>query len=111
VREGIVAAYVVWDNAPVTITANEAVRTAPNGDGDCGSAITEAKGFLREELADGAKSPEEIKKVAESAGLSWATVRRAKMVLKIKSIKSGLADGWLWRLPEDAQPDAKGAQL
>ena len=94
VCERIVASYVVWDNAPVTITANEAVRTAPNGDGDRGSAMTEAKGFLREELADGPKSPEEIKKVAE---FYWSVVgnrsprqkRPQDQVDKIRTSRTG----------------------
>ena len=107
VCESIVASHVVWDNAPVTITANEAVR-AQNGDSK--SAISEAKVFLREELADGPKSPEDIKDAATSAGLAWATVRRAKNDLNIRSIKSGLTDGWQWSLPEDAQPRAEDAQ-
>ena len=60
------------------------------------SALDEAKDFLRNQLAGGAKPAAEIKEVAENAGISSATLNRAKTDLGVKSIK--LDDGWNWEL-------------
>jgi len=101
VSKSIVASHVLWDSAPVTMTADEALAASNNG-GDQ-RAMTEAKEFLREELADGPRAADEIKKAASAAGLSWRTVRRAQERLGIKPKKAGLKEGWIWQLPEDAR--------
>ena len=92
---GIIASHIVWDAAPVTMTADEAVRTQESSH----VALREAKDFLREELAEGPRQSTELKKAAAAAGLSWGTVRRAQEALRIKPRKSGLTDGWQWSLP------------
>jgi hypothetical protein len=41
-----------------------------------------------------------VKKIeaeAKAAGLSWATVRRGKDELGLKSMRAGFAEGWLWK--------------
>lgn len=58
----------------------------------------EAAAFLVGLLADTPIRSKEIKTAAESAGLAWRTVERAKTDLKIKPKQEG--DGWYWRLPE-----------
>jgi putative DNA primase/helicase len=105
VSKGILASHVLWDHAPVTITADEAVAAA-NHEGP--SAMNEAKDFLREELAGGPQSAQDIKKAAASAGLTLATLRRAKEILGVRSSKAGIAEGWVWELPQtkDAHQDA-----
>jgi AAA domain len=108
ITKGIVASHIVWDSGPVTITANEALASS-RGDTP---AMNEAKDFLRDELADGPRSAQDLKKAAKAAGISWSTVRRAQAHLKIKPTKIGLEGGWQWKLPdqhahhrpEDAQP-------
>jgi hypothetical protein len=94
----IVASCVDWEPDPVTITANEALaaETGSNGPSPC----QEAEAFLRELLADGALPQKQVKADSHAAGLSWATVRRAKARLKIKPYKSGMDGGWLWGLPK-----------
>jgi putative DNA primase/helicase len=99
---GIVASHLVYDNQPVSTTANEAVRAQPNDQ----SARKDANDFLQEELADGPRSAVEIKRAAAEAGFSWATIRRAQGELRIKPRKMGLAGEWQWDLPAE---DAHGA--
>jgi hypothetical protein len=93
----------MWDNMPVTTTADEAIAAA-NHEGH--SAMNDAKELLREELAGQARSVQAIKKEATAAGLSWRTVLRAKTELDIRSFKQGLDEGWFWELPKDATKDA-----
>jgi hypothetical protein len=78
------------------MTANEAL--AATGESKAAS-LSEALEFLREELAEGGRPANEVKKSAESAGLKWRTVQRAKKQLHVKASKSGLDGGWTWTLP------------
>ena len=104
VCDNIVASYVHWDAAPVTISADEALgATEERGR----SSRETAETFLRERLAGGPVPQREVKADAEGAGLAWATVRRAKDRLGIKPEKSGMEGGWIWRLPATVE----GAQI
>jgi putative DNA primase/helicase len=60
------------------------------------SVVDDAKTFLEDELAVDAKSVTELKESAKSAGISWASVQRAKKALVISTKK--VADGWEWQL-------------
>jgi len=60
------------------------------------SVVDDAKSFLEDELAKGPKSVNDIRSSAKAAGLSWASVQRAKKELVINSTK--LADQWQWTL-------------
>ena len=97
VCDNIVASYVHWDDAPVTMSADEALGATEDKRGR--SSRETAETFLRERLAGGPVLQREVKADAEGAGLAWATVRRAKDRLGIKPEKSGMEGGWVWRLP------------
>ncbi len=56
----------------------------------------EAGAFLREVLADGSVPAEEVKKQAKAAGMSEATLRRAKGELGITHYKVGYPGVWMW---------------
>jgi putative DNA primase/helicase len=100
--------YVKWEDAPVTMTADEAMAAMAGGvEGK--SAVEEAKQFLTEVLTDGGMAANEVKKAAEGAGLTWATVRRAKSLIGIKPHKAGMHAGWLWALPKVLK-SSEGAQ-
>ncbi len=101
----ILTSHVVWDSAPVTTTADEAVA-ASNNEGP--TIMKEATDFLREELAGGPHSAKDIKRAAADAGLAWRTVERAKADLGVKSAKGGLNEGWLWELPKTANEGPEG---
>ena len=68
------------------------------------SVLDEAKEFLAEELSDGPMWAKQVYKDARDAGISDASLRRAKAVLKVRSEKIG-ADGWQWSLPSKGSED------
>jgi len=80
------------------------------------SAITGAKDFLYDVLGAGAQPAMEVEKDATEAGISKATLRRARSALKIKASKRGKpgTDGqhWVWELPEgDQRAESDGLAL
>jgi putative DNA primase/helicase len=97
---GILAPTVFFDTMPVTMSADEVL--AASGASGSAPARSEAEDFLREILADGAVPTRRILSEAKAAGLSWATVRRAKETLGVRAAKTALDGGWAWSLPEDA---------
>jgi putative DNA primase/helicase len=60
-----------------------------------------------EMLRDGPMPQAEIEDAAKGHGHSWATVRRAKKALGIRSEKAGVTGGWLWSLPTNPEPIPK----
>lgn len=60
------------------------------------SALDEAKEFLRNQLAGGAKTAADVKAAATDAGISDATLNRAKTDLRVKSTK--VENVWNWAL-------------
>lgn len=60
------------------------------------SAVDEAKDFLRKQLADGAQPAVDIQTAAKGAGISIASLNRAKTELGIKPVKDG--SSWTWKL-------------
>lgn len=109
-NEGIVASHVVWEDGYVDVTADQALQAADAKIAGGTSVRDDATEFLRSLLAGGDLPVRAIQKDAKGAGLSWATVRRAKKELGIKPRKGGMEEGWLWGLPkqpsstEDAHP-------
>ena len=97
VSKGIVSSHVVWDSAPVTMSANEAIQQAASG---TNGKIVEAKEFLREELASGPVSATDITAAAERMDISARTLRRARNDLGVKVSKTGFQGQWVWELPE-----------
>ena len=69
------------------------------------TALGEATNWLREMLEGGPRPPKDIRREARGAGISEATLGRAKSRLGVRSVKRGGYFGgdpsWDWRLPED----------
>lgn len=97
----IPAPFILWENEPVTMTANEAL--AADGDTAERSTKAEAGEFLKELLADGPVPQKDVKEQADAAGYSWPTIKRAKKTAGVQAYpehaagKRG-AGRWLWRI-------------
>ena len=109
--KGILGSSVVWDREPVTVTADQALQAADAQDSDDRTERTHAEEFLLDLLAGGPVATAEVKREATAAGLSWATVRRAKSHLGIRPVRraesgDGLGDRghWYWSLPTAPAP-------
>jgi hypothetical protein len=104
--EGIVASSILWDDEPVNVTADQALQAADAQGGADRSEAAAAEEFLRDLLAGGPVAAVEVKREANAAGFSWATVRRARVKLGVQSIRvAESGDGlggrghWVWSLP------------
>jgi putative DNA primase/helicase len=65
------------------------------------SETKRVKGFLLDILKDGPMPMKEIKSTSKDEGISWATLRRTKEKMNIKSFKEGGVGGkWFWKLVE-----------
>src|SRR5215217_2724687 len=95
-------AAVEFHGIDTEVSSGDIARSKPGTEDR--SAMAEAIDFLREILAGGPVATKKVEKEAEDAGHSWATVKRAKDALKVKSEKDGTA--WMWRLPEDPDDDS-----
>ena len=83
VADGIVGSSVAWEREAVTMTADQALQATDAQSPEKGSAGAEAEGLLRNALVRGPVAMKDIRSEAKEAGLSWATVRRAKERLGI----------------------------
>ena len=106
VADGIVGSSVAWETETVTITADQALQAADDRGGGGGAGI-DAEEFLREALASGAVAVIDLKADAKEAGLSWATIRRAKdrlgIVAKRESHGRDGGGRWTWAMPIPAR--------
>jgi hypothetical protein len=99
-EQEILASYIVWENEPVVMSADEALR-ATEDDGDR-KALAEAMEFLQDRLSSGAVVPaKEAEEHARALGITPRTLRRARKKLGVIPEKSGLKEGWTWRLPPE----------
>jgi hypothetical protein len=83
------------------ITASQMLE-APSNPEDR-SAVDDAREWLADFLSNGSKEQPECRKKAESAGISFATLRRAKDALRVHSYKATVRGAWLWALPDPPQ--------
>lgn len=110
VKQGILAQGITWGGA-ITGSAlallNDAEGVESKVDEEK-SARDNAADFLCEALKDGARPCKEIDAEAKEAGISIASLRRARSKLNVRSVKSAMHGGWMLQLtkafsePEDA---------
>lgn len=99
VSKGIVAAHVIWDNEPVTMTADEAMQRSSS---ESSSKLGDAKELLREELSAGPVPAKDIIAIAERQGITEITLMRARKTLGVDAKKTGFDGGWVWTLKGQA---------
>jgi putative DNA primase/helicase len=95
--ENIMAPYVIWYPQHVDVTATEAMHAA--NESKSPAARDGAKNFLANMLRSGPVPIKELEEAAKANFISRATLRRAKDELKIIAEKTGLKEGWTWKLP------------
>jgi hypothetical protein len=88
---------VVWESDFVSATADEIMQSemAPQS----ASALAEATEWLQVALAAGPVPAVEGSEMAKAAGITVATLRRAKTTLGVITEKSSMKGGWQWSLP------------
>ena len=74
----------VWDSAPVTVSADEALAPVM-GRTKLQPALTDAEDFLRLVLGAGPLPAKHVKAEASDAGVSGASLRRAAETLGVKA--------------------------
>jgi putative DNA primase/helicase len=105
-RDGrvIYGSHVVWETGTVEMTADQALAATAGGKT---SAASEASEFLRRTLASGPVPVRDLQAEAKAAGLSWATIRRAKDSIGVAAErKSEGREGkgeWQWVAPNSAR--------
>jgi hypothetical protein len=90
-----------------TITAGD-LLAAPSAPGD--RKLAEANQWLTEQLRLGSMEQKQIRELANNAGISYATLRRAKKALQVRDRKAGMSGPWMWSLPEGAHDPPEDAQ-
>jgi|GEM_PF-612160 len=93
-------AVIAWNDAPVTISADEALSAGRDGQGEQ-SAVDEVVAWLEDYLSGGPQPSKEVKRQAKEDGIALRTLDRAKAKLGVVPGKDGMQGGWHWRLPED----------
>jgi putative DNA primase/helicase len=103
--------YVAWDNEPVAMTANEALK-ADADSAEARSAQSEAEEFLEKLLSKGPVPAKDGEEHARALGIAPRTLKRARKVLGVIAEKDGLKEGWSWSLPaEGGQTPPEGGQI
>jgi Bifunctional DNA primase/polymerase, N-terminal/AAA domain len=88
-----------------TITAFDLLASPEGPD----RKLTEATQWLSEKLKAGSVEQREVREQAEAAGISYRTLQRAKVALRICSRKATFGGGWLWWLPA-TEPGSEAVQ-
>ena len=98
---GVSASRITW-GAAVEGTARELLAEPEMDNRREAPAREEAEEWLREMIEAGPVRTEEIKVEAKAAGLTWATIRRAKENIGAKAVRQGYGEegGWFWKLPD-----------
>ena len=100
-----------WETAPVDLKA-DGVLAAMGGRDGAGSALEEAKAWLRDVLSSGPQPAAEVKAQAKADGIAERTLLRAKDSLGVQSEREGYASKgrWMWFLPHSAPTSPKDAK-
>lgn len=105
---GIHASLVTW-GAAVSGCARDLLTDPDEEKEDGKSAVDAASDFLLQVLREGITPCKTVQAEGKSAGISWASIRRASDVLSVTKTKG--PDGWYWKLcNRRTGQQAQGAQ-
>jgi putative DNA primase/helicase len=92
VADGIGTSSIVWDQDPITISAEEALAAAAR------RHTPGAVDFLQQALSDGPIDQTEIIRLGKEAGFTEKTLRAAREKLGVKPTKEGFGEKgkWVW---------------
>jgi hypothetical protein len=112
-REGSTLGYSIGGAGRFAWTGESSLTAAdllaaPAGPGD--RKLAEASQWLTEKLKTGTLEQRDIREMAEQAGITYATLRRAKNALRVRPHKAEMRGHWMWSLPEDAHGLPEDAQ-
>lgn len=93
---GIKTSKIKWIESTVSITADEAISNQTINDDK--SALDEAQDFLCEMLREEPIPSSKLKQLAETSGLSWRTIQRAKKKLGCIEARKIGKESWCWAL-------------
>jgi hypothetical protein len=85
------------------LTASQMLADPANESSDSAHALKEAVDWLRDFLTPDSQAQPEIVKQAEQNGISFATLRRAKARLGVKSRRATFRGSFIWSLPQAVQ--------
>lgn len=102
---GVEASRVEW-RAPIEGSARDVLQEAEAAPESEGGAVGVATGFLRALLSNGPMSAVDVKSNAESSGLTWSSIKRAKKPAGVVTKREGFggAGEWLWTLKDQQSP-------
>ena len=97
----ILSSRIVWDSAPVTMTANEAL--AATVENQKSKAKNEAGEFLRTNMADPGEpySAAELIEMGAKKGINKRTLQRAADKMGVRKSRKEFKGKVWWNLPED----------
>lgn len=113
----IIDGVIQWEDAPVSMTANDAladeaneVRGSKGKEKENASKVEQAEAWLSDILSCGKEIPsDEIMAQGEGKGFKRDVLFAAKKRLGVKARKGGFHGGWAWFLPPDASTDQSDA--
>jgi hypothetical protein len=97
VSKNIETSMIAWDDAPVFVTADEAIKAANSPAGP--TKGEQAEEFLLKLLAGGPVDSKIVFEGAARQGISGVTLQRASKGLAIVKSNAGYQGKWMWRLP------------
>lgn len=97
---------VVFEGQEIALNADDLLSCRQEAPG----AVACAADLLRSVLADGPQAQKQVEYAAREAGVSEASLKRAKKQLSVVSKKNGVS-GWIWSLPSAASLERPGAAL
>lgn len=103
---GIKTSKVVFEGQEIALNADDLLSCRQEAPG----AVACAADLLRSVLADGPQAQKQVEHAAREAGVSEASLKRAKKQLSVVSKKNGVS-GWIWSLPSTANLERPGAAL